>query len=233
MERKRVGVILSGCGVYDGSEIQETVLILLALAKREAVAVCLAPNQSQMHVVNHLTGELASGETRNVLEESARIARGAVTDLKSAEAASLDALILPGGFGAAKNLCDFATKGAECVVLPEVERLMMEMRQANKPIGVACIAPVIAAKVFGALGPELTIGDDPETAAAMERMGARHTVCPASGYHVDAALKLVSTPAYMNATGINEAAQGIDGMVAAVLHLTGVTEGSRLRVEGE
>jgi enhancing lycopene biosynthesis protein 2 len=151
--------------------------------------------------------------------ESARIARGAIKDLQGVDVDSLDAVILPGGFGAAKNLCDFAVKGSDCAVLPSVEAFLSAAHMAGKPIGVACISPVIAARVFGAQRPELTIGDDPGTAGAMEEMGSRHFVCSATEFHVDTNLKIVSTPAYMNASNIAEAAEGIDGMVDALLDM--------------
>ena len=138
---KKIGVVLSGCGVYDGAEIHESVITLLAIDKLGAQALCMAPNKNQMHVVNHLTGSVAEGETRNVLVESARIARGQIRDMKEVTVKDFDALILPGGFGAAKNLCDFAVKGKDCAVDPEVKRLVSETLAAKKPVGAICIAP--------------------------------------------------------------------------------------------
>jgi len=218
---KNVGVILSGCGVYDGSEIHEAVITLLALDRNGATAVCMAPDIPQLHVVNHLTGEVAAGETRNVLVEAARIARGKIRDLATVKAADLDALILPGGFGAAKNLCDFAVKGAECSVNPEVARLLRDMLAARKPVAAVCIAPVILSKVLGSdkLPHQLTIGTDAGTAAALTGMGSQHVSCPAREFVVDRANKIVSTPAYMLAGGIAEAAEGIEKCVKALLDL--------------
>src|SRR5512140_2033434 len=146
MAKPRIGVILSGCGVYDGAEIHETVLTLLALDRAGAEAVCLAPDIPQFHVVNHLTGQAAAGESRNVLVESARIARGAVRDVAGAKASEFDALVLPGGFGAAKNLSTFASKGDSCEVDPGVARLVREVHALGKPVGAMCIAPVLLAK---------------------------------------------------------------------------------------
>ena len=218
---KKVGVILSGCGVYDGSEIHEAVITLLAIDRNGAQAVCMAPNIEQMHVVNHLTGEVAAGESRNVLVEAARIARGKIRDLATVKAADLDALILPGGFGAAKNLCDFAVKGGDCSVDPEVARLIREMVAAKKPVGAVCIAPAILSKVLGSdkLAHQLTIGTDAGTAAALTGMGSCHVDCPAREFVVDKANKLVSTPAYMLAGGIAEAADGIEKCVKALIGL--------------
>jgi len=218
---KNIGVILSGCGVYDGSEIHEAVITLLALDRNGATAVCMAPDIPQLHVVNHLTGEVAAGETRNVLVEAARIARGKIRDLATVKAADLDALILPGGFGAAKNLCDFAVKGAECSVNPEVARLLRDMLAARKPVAAVCIAPVILSKVLGSdkLPHQLTIGTDAGTAAALTGMGSQHVSCPAREFVVDRANKIVSTPAYMLAGGIAEAAEGIEKCVKALLDL--------------
>lgn len=215
----KVGVVLSGCGVYDGAEIHEAVLTLLALDRAGADSVCFAPDVDQMHVVNHLTGQVAPGERRNVLAESARIARGKVQDLAKAQAAELDAIIFPGGFGAAKNLCDFAVKGADCAVHPEVARIIREMYQAKKPIGAICIAPAILSRELGDQGPTLTIGTDHETASALTKMGAKHEACPVGECIVDKEHRLVTTPAYMLAHRISEAAAGIEKLVGEVLRL--------------
>jgi enhancing lycopene biosynthesis protein 2 len=215
---KRVGVVLSGSGVYDGTEIHEAVITLLALDRAGAAAVCMAPDVDQAHVVNHLTGEEEAGAARNVLIESARIARGQVKNIRDVTARELDALILPGGYGAAKNLSTFAFKGADCTVHGDVTRLVKQMHQAGKPIGAMCIAPAAVARIFGGeIRLDLTIGSDPETAAAIERMGARHVESPVTEIVVDEANKVVSTPAYMSAKTISEAAEGIEKLVAAVL----------------
>jgi enhancing lycopene biosynthesis protein 2 len=216
----KVGVILSGCGVYDGSEIHEAVITLLALDRAGAEALCMAPDMEQS-VVNHLTGEQVAGATRNVLEESARIARGKIANIATVKAADIDALILPGGFGAAKNLCNFAGKGADCEVHPEVARLVREIVAAKKPLAAICIAPVLIAKVLGneKLAHQLTIGTDPGTAQALTAMGSKHVSCPVREFVVDKQNKLVSTPAYMLAGRISEAAEGIEKTVKAVLEM--------------
>jgi enhancing lycopene biosynthesis protein 2 len=215
----RVGVVLSGCGVFDGAEIHESVITLLALDRAGAQAVCMAPNVQQLHVVNHLTGEVAAGEQRNVLVEAARIARGSIRDMASVDAAELDALILPGGFGAAKNLCDFALKGADCQVHPEVARVVRAVHAAGKPVGAVCIAPALLAKLLGTEKPRVTIGTDRETAAAIESMGACHVDCDVRGTVVDREHRVVTTPAYMLAQSISEAAAGIEKLVQEVLEL--------------
>lgn len=217
--KKRIGVVLSGCGVFDGAEIHEAVLCLLAIAEAGAEAVCLAPDIPQMHVVNHVTGEVAEGETRNVLVEAARIARGKITALDQAEIASLDGAVFPGGFGAAKNLCTFAVHGPDAAIDRSVEGFVQAMHQAGKPLGFACIAPTVAAKALGSEGPELTIGNDPGVAAGLERLGARHFDHPVNEIHCDAARKIVSTPAYMYEASIAEVAVGIRAMVAKVIEL--------------
>jgi len=224
--RLKVGVILAGCGVYDGAEIQEAVLTLLAISRAGAEAVCLAPNVAQAHVVNHLTGKVAEGETRNVLVEAARIARGEVTDLAGFDPAPLDALVLPGGFGAAKNLCDFAFRGADCSVDPEVSRVVRAVHAAGRPVGAMCIAPVVLAKLLGSEAPKVTIGTDEGTAKAIEAMGATHLACPVKETVVDEKRRVVTTPAYMLAGNIAEAATGIDGFVAQVLRLAALPAGS-------
>jgi enhancing lycopene biosynthesis protein 2 len=218
----RVGVVLSGCGVFDGSEIHEAVSILIALDRHGAQTLCMAPSMSQRETINHLRKEPRSGE-RNVLEESARIARGKIRDLASVKAGELDALVFPGGFGAAKNLCDFAISGAACKVHPDVAKLLTEMHAAGKPIGLACIAPVLAAKVFGAAGvkPKLTIGTDSGTAGAINNMGGQHENVGPTNICIDEANRLVTTPCYMNDVGPWTVFQGAEKMVEAVLKLAG------------
>jgi len=216
---KKIGVVLSGCGVMDGAEIHESVLVLLAIARAGAEAVCMAPNVRQRHVINHLTGEESKGEIRNVLVESARIARGKIRDIATVKASEIDALIFPGGFGAAKNLSDYAFQGPDCSVNPNVARLATEVHAKQKPIGVVCIAPVIAAKLFGAEHPQLTIGTDKNTAKDLEGMGARHVPCPVQEFVIDRERKIVSTPAYMLANSIQEAAEGIEKLVDAIIGL--------------
>jgi enhancing lycopene biosynthesis protein 2 len=216
----KVGVILSGCGVYDGSEINEAVITLLALDRAGADILMMAPNVSQP-VVNHLTGETVSGASRNVLEESARIGRGQVVDIATVNAADLDALIIPGGFGAAKNLSDFASKGAQCRVNTEVARLIREIITAKKPLAAICIAPAILAKVLGDNNTSvcLTIGNDKETAAMLNDMGAKHITCPVNECVIDKENKIITSPAYMLAGRISEAADGIEKTVKELLAL--------------
>lgn len=216
---KKIGIVLSGCGVKDGAEIHESVLTLLAVDRAGAKAVFMAPDVPQASVTNHLTGKPGAG-ARNVLEESARIARGEIQDVKAVKAADVDALVFPGGFGAALNLCDFAQKGGDCSVQPDVARLIREVRAAGKPLGFICIAPAIAAKVLGHEHKvQLTIGDDAGTASALEKMGARHVKCAVGDIVVDAANKVVTTPAYMLAGRISEAADGISKLVQKVIEL--------------
>lgn len=214
---KKVGVVLSGCGVYDGAEISEVVLTLLALARGGAEAVCFAPDKSQAEVINHLTGE-AMPERRNVLIEAARIARGNIHPLNMANADELDALIVPGGFGAAKNLSDFASQGSECHVDESLQALAQRMHQLGKPLGFICIAPAMLPKIFD-FPLRLTIGTDIDTAELIEEMGGEHIPCPVDDIVVDEENKIVTTPAYMLAQNIAEAAEGIDKLVARVLVL--------------
>ena len=214
---KRVGVVLSGCGVFDGSEIHEAVSILIALDKRQAQIICMAPDISQP-AVNHLHRNNEPAP-RNILAESARIARVNIKNLATIKAEDLDALIFPGGFGAVKNLSTFAADGADCKVNPQVTALMVAMHAAGKPIGLACIAPTLAAAVFGKQGihPKLTIGTDQATAAALQAMGAEHHATPPTHVCLDLANKLVTTPCYMTASGPWEVFQGADRLVEEVL----------------
>ncbi|MHA0961948.1 isoprenoid biosynthesis glyoxalase ElbB [Enterobacter cancerogenus] len=215
---KKIGVVLSGCGVYDGSEIHEAVLTLLALSRQGAEVVCFAPDKSQADVINHLTGE-PMAESRNVLIEAARIARGDIHPLGQADASQLDALIVPGGFGAAKNLSTFAAQGAECHVDPDLRSLARAMHAAGKPLGFICIAPAMLPKIFD-FPLRLTIGTDIDTADLIEEMGGEHVPCPVDDIVVDEENKVITTPAYMLAQSIVEAATGIDKLVDRVLVLS-------------
>ncbi|MCB0807039.1 MAG: isoprenoid biosynthesis glyoxalase ElbB, partial [Bacteroidales bacterium] len=191
---KKFAVILSGSGVYDGSEIHEATLTMLAIMKNGATYKIFAPNIDQHHVINHLTGE-EMNESRNVLVESARIARGDIKDLKEYDPKDFDALILPGGFGAAKNLCDFAFKGSECSVNPDVEKAVRNTASIGRPIGALCIAPVILSKILGDV--ELTIGQDAGTAEAVEKMGSQHRQTTHGEVIVDTKNNIFTTPCYM------------------------------------
>ena len=216
---KKIGVVLSGCGVRDGSEIHEAVFALLAVDRHGAEAVCIAPD-ADFPETNHLTMQ-ETGAKRNTLVEAARIARGNIRNIKDVTAADLDAVVFPGGFGAAKNLCDFAMKGAAGSAHPEVARLLKEMLHAGKPIGAICIAPALIATVLGKEAtPTLTIGTDADTAAEIGKTGAKHQNCPVTEFVVDRKNKIVSTPAYMLATRISEVQEGIERCVSEVIEMT-------------
>ena len=217
-EEKTVAVILSGCGVFDGAEIHESVLTLLSLDRQGAVYQCFAPEIDQHHVINHLSGD-EMPETRNVLVESARIARGDIKPLSELQADAFDAVILPGGFGAAKNLCDFAINGPELKLHSGIESHIKGFIETRKPVGLICIAPAMAGRLFGQ-GVQATIGTDAETAAALEQTGVDHVNCAVDEIVVDEKRRLVTTPAYMLAQSIGEAALGINKLVKKVLELT-------------
>lgn len=216
---KKVGVILSGCGVFDGAEIHESVLTLLALDKAGAEIICMAPDTA-FQVVNHLT-QKETDEKRNVLVESARIARGEIRNLADVTASDLDALIIPGGFGAAKNLSDFAVKGPEATVHPDVERILKEMTDSGKPVGAICIAPATLTKALSDKNPQVTIGSDAGTAAAIESMGGQHKNCTVDMIHVDEPNRIVTTPAYMLGPGIKDVAVGIEKLVNQIISMVG------------
>lgn len=214
-KKKKIAVVLSGCGVYDGAEIHESVLVLLRLSQLNVDVQCMAPNINQMHVINHLTGE-ETKETRNVLVEAARIARGNIIDIAKANPADYDAVIFPGGFGAAKNLCDFAVKGPQMSLNPDVASFARAIQTAGKPVGLVCISPAMAPLLFGK-GTECTIGTDADTAKAIEAMGGKHKDCNVYQFVVDQEKNVFSTPAYMLAGNIAEAAEGISRLVEAVV----------------
>jgi len=219
MAKKKIGVLLAGCGVMDGSEIHEATLTLYFLDKGGAEILCMAPDKDQLDVVNHLTGTPAR-EKRNVLLEAARIARGKISDVKSVKAAEIDAIIIPGGFGAAKNLCTFAKDGANCRVDQDVAKLLQDMLGQKKPIGALCIAPTVLARLFGSkFAPELTIGIDAGTASALEQMGAKHKNAKVDEIVVDSRNKIVTTPCYMLAQSIKEVGEGAEKLVAKILEM--------------
>jgi len=213
----KVGVVLSGCGFLDGSEIHEAVLTLMHLDRHGAEVVCMAPRGAQLHVVDHARGQ-SEASVRDMFVESARIARGKIRDLATVRAADLDAVVMPGGYGAAKNLSDFAANGAAATPHAEVAALLREMYAANKPIGAICIAPAVVALVLGrTVHPTLTIGNDASTAQALQAMGCKHRDCAVTDCVVDADHRIVTTPAYMFDARVSEVAQGIGKLVDAVL----------------
>lgn len=215
---KKIGVLLSGCGVFDGSEIHEAVLTMLFLDQAGAEIICMAPDIPQVHVIDHIT-QKEMNESRNVLVESARIARGEIKKLSDVQADDLDGLIIPGGFGSAKNLSDFALKGPGGEVNPDVKRLIDDMVTANKPIGALCIAPATVAMALKDKSPELTIGSDEQTIGALQALGVKHTVCAVDEIAVDNNNKIVSTPAYMLGPDISHVAIGIEKLVKQVLSM--------------
>ena len=218
MPTKNIALILSGSGVYDGSEIHEATLTLLYLNELSANVVCFAPNIQQAQVIDHITGQ-QTDEKRNVLIESARIARGVAHDIKELDASQYDALIIPGGFGAAKNLSDFAFKGADCTVNTDVLLAAQSFAKQQKPIGLICIAPHLAPKIYGN-GIICTIGNDKATATELEKMGAIHQNCTVDNIVEDKTHRLISTPAYMLGTNIADVAKGIKKLVSRIVELT-------------
>ena len=222
-QKKKIAVVLSGCGVFDGTEIHEAVLTLLAIEEEGASWHCFAPNIEQMHVINHSTGNVEEGETRNVFVESARISRGGekISELDEYDPTDFDAIVFPGGFGGAKNLSDFAVRGGEAEVQASVTNAVRSTHAMSKPIGFICITPAsVGALTLGGDGVELTIGNDPDTASAVVQCGAKHTDCPVENVVLDFENKVVSTPAYMLGPGVSDVRKGISNLVNEVLKLT-------------
>lgn len=211
---KKFAVVLSGSGVFDGAEIHEATMTLYAIMKNGGTYEIFAPDIPQHHVINHITGKEMK-ETRNVLIESARIARGNIKDLKKFDASEFDAIIYPGGFGVAKNLSSFAFDGANCTVNEDVEKSILAMVKAGKPIGALCISPAVMAKVLQ--GAELTIGSDKETAETIEKMGATHKTTTHGEVVVDEGFKLVTTPCYMLDATILNIADGANNVVKTMM----------------
>ncbi|GAB2650929.1 isoprenoid biosynthesis glyoxalase ElbB [Vibrio panuliri] len=212
---KKVAVILSGSGVFDGAEIHEAVLCLLALEQNGASWHCFAPDIPQHHVLNHITGE-EMDQTRNVLVESARIARGNIQDITQLNAEEYDALLLPGGFGVAKNLSDFAFKGANCSINPNVTTVCKRFAELGKPAGYVCIAPALIPFIYDG-GVKGTIGQDADTESAFNAAGGEHVRCQVDQVVYDERHNVFSTPAYMLAQSISEAASGINKLVAQLV----------------
>lgn len=211
---KKFAVVLAGNGVFDGAEIHEATLAMLAIRKQGAAYDVFAPDMEQHHVVNHITGE-EMNEKRNVLVEAARIARGKIKALDQFDPKEYDALLFPGGFGAAKNLSTFAFDGPDCTVQPDVEKAIKGMHAAGKPIAALCIAPVLLARVLGK--GKLTIGQDEGTAEAVKKMGASHQDTGHGEVAIDEENKLFTTPCYMLDADIAQIADGAENIVRAVL----------------
>jgi len=213
---KKIAVVLAGNGVYDGAEIHEATLTLLSIARQGAQYQCFAPNINQAQVINHLTGE-EMPETRNVLVEAARIARGKIKPLSDYKASEFDAIIFPGGFGVAKNLCTFAFDGINCAVNHEVENAIRTTIVAEKPLGALCISPVLIAKVL--VDVEVTIGRDKGAADAIESFGGTHIETTHGEIVYDPKYKLITTPCYMLDATIDQIADGTENVVRKILEL--------------
>ncbi|WP_404473118.1 isoprenoid biosynthesis glyoxalase ElbB [Vreelandella venusta] len=217
---KQVAIVLAGCGVFDGSEIYETTLTLLRLDQLGIGYRCFAPDVEQHHVINHITQSPAEGEQRNVLQESARLARGEISPITELNADEFDAVIVPGGFGVAKNLSDFATQGDNMQVLESLKDALAGFKQEAKPIGLMCIAPVMVPRLLGD-GIAVTIGNEPSVSGAISAMGGLHRSCSVEDIVVDLEHRVVTTPAYMLATRISEAATGIFKLVDRIDEMMG------------
>ena len=213
----KVAVILSGCGFLDGAEIHEAVMTLYALQKLGVETICYAPDIEQSDVINHLTRQPVPNEVRNVLIESARIARGNITDLAKFDPTSVDAMVLPGGFGAAKNLSNFASEGADCSINPDVEAAIKGMILLNKPVAALCISPAVVTRLYD--NPTITIGHDADTALTLETMGANHETTGHGEVVVDRKNKLVTTPCYMLDATVPDIARGAENAMEVLLTL--------------
>ncbi len=216
MKVRKIGVVLSGCGNKDGAEIHESVLTLWAIHKNGADYQCFAPDIPQHHVLNFITGE-EMAQQRNVLLESARIARGDIKNLQEFDADKMDAVILPGGLGVVKNLSTFAFDGPACKVNKDVAGVIRAMAKRRKPIGALCIAPALIARILGNV--RVTVGEDAATVEALRQMGATHQRCAHGGIAIDAEHKIVTTPCYMLESRVDQIAEGADNLVKAVLDL--------------
>ncbi|WGL98031.1 isoprenoid biosynthesis glyoxalase ElbB [Arsenophonus sp. aPb] len=214
---KPIAVILSGCGVLDGSEIHESVLTMLSLSQNSVEMCFLAPDREQLDVINHINGK-EKQEKRNIMVESSRISRGKIAPLASADANKFSAVIIPGGFGVAKNLSNFAIKESNCEIDKDLLTFCRKIHQQGKPMGLMCIAPVMLPKILNKT-VTLTIGNDKKTIAQIEKMGGKHIVCSFDDIVVDEDNRVITTPAYMLASSPNEAWQGINKLVKKVIEM--------------
>lgn len=212
----KFAIILSGCGVYDGAEIHESTMTMLAIDKNGGKYDIFAPDVSQHHVINHLNGE-EMDEKRNVLIEAARIARGDIKPLNKYNPSDYDALILPGGFGVAKNLCTYAIDGVDFKIDTVVEKALKSTHEAGKPIGALCISPVLLAGIFS--GADLTIGKDKNTAADIEKLGSVHIEAGPGEVVIDNSNRIVTNPCYMLDSRISEIAEGAENVVKAIMEM--------------
>tara|TARA_B110000263_G_scaffold63243_1_gene54480 strand:+ start:3084 stop:3746 length:663 start_codon:yes stop_codon:yes gene_type:complete len=217
----KIGVVLSGSGHQDGSEIHEAVFTLLALSKTDVEVIIMAPDMDQFHVINHLNGKEETSESRNILVESARIARGNIVDVASVSGSQLDALIFPGGTGMAKNIFDYHMAGINCTVISDVQRLVVEILEAGKPLGAICIAPVMVAKILEYLGRTGTVtgGCNIEINNDIKAMGINTIEVGAEEIVIDEENKIITTPAYVEAQSMSEAFTGIEKLVNKVLEM--------------
>lgn len=216
---KKVAIILSGCGNRDGSELQESLSLMLALDRHNITYQCFAP-KTTFKVVSYLGDAVETGEERNVYAEAARIARGNILDLASYQALHYDGLLLPGGMGAARNLSTYAFDGANMKVLPEVERAILETYKLSKPVAAVCIAPMVLAKVLGPMHVTLTLGNICAASQIAELLGAQHKVCIPSQAVIDHQNRVVTSPAYMVANRISEIFDGAEAVVEGMLQLS-------------
>lgn len=224
----KIGVLLSGCGVYDGAEIQEAVLTLLAITEMGDEAVCIGIDKNQHHVINHLNGE-EMNESRNMLVEAARIARGEITELSTLDPADIDALVIPGGFGSAKNFTSWAFDGPDSTILPEVKLLLVNLVNIGKPIAALCVSPVVVAKAFedSSVEPFMTIGSDQEESPydingfsqGLVATGAKTTMKTKSEINIDRINKIVTAPCYMMETDLVTLRKNIQDALKAIKEL--------------
>ncbi len=220
MPKPKAAIVLSGCGFLDGAEIQEAVLASYFLLKSGFETSFFAPDEDQYHVVNHLTAQ-PTDEKRNVLVESARIARGKIAPVTELVAANFDALVMPGGFGAAKNLSDYAFKGAEASLDPAIATIIRGFHSLRKPILAICVSPVIVALALGDSHPTVTIGNDEGTISDLHKVGAHHQTCPVEGFVVDSNNSIITTPAYMYASNSYDVGRGIEAAVTELVGMLG------------
>lgn len=214
----KFAIVLSGCGVYDGAEIHEATMTMLAVESKGCQYEMFAPNINQYHVINHLTGDVMD-ESRNVLVEAARIARGNIRALSEYSAKEFDGIIFPGGFGVAKNLCSYAIDGTEMRIDKIVAGAVRETHSLKKPIGALCISPIMIAALIP--GAEVTLGSDTKFNGEVSNLGGKHKTTQNRQVVVDTINRIVTTPCYMNDATITDIARGAELVVKEMIALAG------------
>lgn len=200
---KKCALILAGCGAKDGAEITESVSLMIAFDQAHFHVQAFAPNRSFHHVIDHAADQIVESENRNMLVESARIARGNVLPLQELAEDDYDVICFAGGFGVAKNFCNFASEGKNAVLENDVKDILFRFIRAHKIVSALCISPILlalAAKELQLKDAKITLGDgSSEAAEIVQTWGITHEPKKVHEASIDKVNRFVTAPAYMDA----------------------------------